>query len=232
METKKSRMKDAEHLRKWRKNARILLTTSSLCAAMVFASCNGNHPSTPVGSKSTKKVNALKETKDFDSELTLNDREEDTLKKENIQSVQPSPKKKPSIPREPIYEPTPDPFPDPVPGPLPMPSPKRQLEDPIIDFPDLEAEFPGGASEMIKWINENINYPENYHGENYGKIYVSFVVEKDGSLTNINIERGVSIEMDREAKRLIRSMPKWTPGEAGGKVVRSRYRIPITINLQ
>ena len=113
-----------------------------------------------------------------------------------------------------------------------MPSPKRQLEDPIIDFPDLEAEFPGGGSEMIKWINENIKYPENYYGEKYGKIYVSFVVEKDGTLTNINIERGVSIEMDREAKRLIRSMPKWTPGEAGGKVVRSRYRIPITINLQ
>jgi len=232
METKKSRMKDAEHLRKWRKNVRILLTTSSLCAAMVLSACNGNHPSTPVGSKSTKKVSALKETKDFDSELTLNDREEDTLKKENIQSIQPSPKKKPSIPREPIYEPIPDPFPDPVPGPLPMPSPKRQLEDPIIDFPDLEAEFPGGGSEMIKWINENIKYPENYYGEKYGKIYVSFVVEKDGTLTNVNIERGVSIEMDREAKRLIRSMPKWTPGEAGGKVVRSRYRIPITINLQ
>lgn len=103
----------------------------------------------------------------------------------------------------------------------------------IIDFPDVEAGFPGGAGELIKWINSNVVYPETaIEMEDQGRVYLSFVVEADGSISNIKVERGVTKELDREAKRLARKMPKWTPGEAAGKKVRTRCRLPIVFTLQ
>lgn len=102
----------------------------------------------------------------------------------------------------------------------------------IIEFPDVEATFPGGAGAMQQWIGKNVQYPQTSIelGEQ-GKVYVSFVVEPDGSITGVNIERGVSDDLDREAKRLVRSMPKWSPGEAGGKKARTRCRLPINFTL-
>ena len=64
-----------------------------------------------------------------------------------------------------------------------------------------------------------------------GRVFLSFVVEKDGSITNVSIERGVSPEIDKEAKRVIRKMPKWIPGEASGKKCRARCRLPINFQL-
>ena len=111
--------------------------------------------------------------------------------------------------------------------------PKPIVVAEIIPFPDVEASFPGGQEVMKNWIASNINYPEEALSAGVqGRVYVSFVVEPDGSLTNINIERGISKELDGEAKRLIRSMPKWTPGEAGGKKVRSQVRLPIDFILE
>jgi periplasmic protein TonB len=103
---------------------------------------------------------------------------------------------------------------------------------PVIEFPDVDAMFIGGSVELKKWINENVNYPqEAIEIGDQGLVYLSFVVEQDGSISNIEIERGVSTELDREAKRLIRNMPKWKAGEAKGLPVRSRCRLPINFEL-
>ncbi len=106
------------------------------------------------------------------------------------------------------------------------------VEEEIIDFPDVEATFPGGAAAMQKWIADNVQYPQTSIEMNeQGRVYLSFVVEPDGSISNISVERGVSSDLDREAKRLLRKMPKWTPGEAKGKKARTRCRLPINFTL-
>lgn len=102
----------------------------------------------------------------------------------------------------------------------------------IIEFPDVEASFPGGAAALNKFIVSNIQYPEtSIDMDEQGKVYLSFVVEPDGSITGVKVERGVSRDLDREAKRVVRSMPKWVPGEAAGKKVRTRCRLPIVFTL-
>lgn len=103
----------------------------------------------------------------------------------------------------------------------------------IIDFPDTEAGFPGGAAELQRWISANVQYPEtSIEMEDQGRVFLSFVVEPNGKITNIVVERGVTRELDREAKRVVRMMPKWSPGEAAGRKVRTRCRLPIVFTLQ
>ena len=106
------------------------------------------------------------------------------------------------------------------------------IDTQIIDFPDVEASFLGGTVEMQKWIMNNVHYPQTAIELNeQGRVYLSFVVEKDGTISNINVERGVSDDLNREAKRLLRNMPKWIAGEAAGKKARTRCRLPINFTL-
>ena len=105
-------------------------------------------------------------------------------------------------------------------------------EEEVIEFPDVEAEFIGGPQALMKYIQLNIQYPPTSIEMNeQGKVYLSFVVEADGSITNVAVERGVSPDLDREAKRVVRSMPKWKPGEAKAKKSRTRCRLPINFQL-
>lgn len=122
----------------------------------------------------------------------------------------------------------------PVPPPVEVgPVDEPVVEAEIIDFPDVEATFPGGAAEMQKWINSNVQYPQTSIEMNeQGRVYLSFVVEPDGEISNVEVERGVSADLDKEAKRVVRKMPKWTAGEAGGKKVRTRCRLPIIFTLE
>lgn len=118
----------------------------------------------------------------------------------------------------------------------PLPSPVVEevivIAPPVVDFPDVEAQFPGGAVAMMKWINDNVKYPQTSIEMNeQGRVFLSFVVEADGSISNVKVERGISPDLDREAKRIIRSMPNWTPGESAGRVVRARCRLPINFQL-
>ena len=109
---------------------------------------------------------------------------------------------------------------------------KTEIEVEIVEFPDVEASFVGGAAAMKKWIQENVVYPEiSRELGDQGRVYVSFVVEQDGTITGIDIPRSLTTELDREAKRLVREMPKWTPGSVKGENVRSRCRLPITFTL-
>ncbi|MCR9171741.1 MAG: TonB family protein [bacterium] len=119
-----------------------------------------------------------------------------------------------------------------APPPKITPAKKKAPKQEIIDFPDVEASFPGGAAALQSYIVNNIQYPEtSIDMDEQGKVYLSFVVGSDGSISQVKVERGVSKDLDREAKRVVRSMPKWIPGEAGGKKVATRCRLPIVFTL-
>ena len=92
--------------------------------------------------------------------------------------------------------------------------------------------FPGGESAMFRWISENMTYPATA-AENgvQGKVLVSFIVEKDGSISTIKILRSVSPELDAEARRIVSKMPKWSPGRINGKPVRVTYCLPLSFRL-
>ncbi len=89
--------------------------------------------------------------------------------------------------------------------------------------------FPGNIN---KWISQNIKYPPLAADNGIqGKVYLKFVVEKDGSISNIEVIRGVDPSLDKEAVRVISKMPKWKPGKQRGKPVRVSYNLPITFQL-
>ncbi|MBN2805765.1 MAG: energy transducer TonB [Prolixibacteraceae bacterium] len=94
-------------------------------------------------------------------------------------------------------------------------------------------EFPGGELALRKWIGSNIKYPV-IAAENgiQGKVYVTFVVDKDGSISNARIARGVDPSLDQEALRVVNNLPKWKPGKQRGKPVRVSYTVPINFQLQ
>ncbi len=120
----------------------------------------------------------------------------------------------------------------PVPPPITIHETVNVVHKEIVEFPDVEAQFPGGTDSLMAFVRNTLIYPEvSKDMGDQGKVYVSFVVEVDGSISKVMIERGVSAELDREAKRIIRNMPKWIPGEAKGKPLRSRYRLPIWFRL-
>jgi protein TonB len=94
-------------------------------------------------------------------------------------------------------------------------------------------EFPGGELALRQWISNNVKYPV-IAAENgvQGKVYVTFVVDRDGSVTNARIARGVDPSLDQEALRVVNNLPKWKPGKQRGKPVRVSYTVPINFQLQ
>lgn len=103
----------------------------------------------------------------------------------------------------------------------------------VFKEPELMAEFPGGTNGLMMWLSENIRYPENAQKNNIqGKVVVRFIVEKDGSIRNAEIVRGVDQDLDEEALRVVKLMPKWNPGKYKGEPVASYFYLPINFNLQ
>lgn len=112
------------------------------------------------------------------------------------------------------------------------PETNEVVQSEIMEFPDVEAEFIGGMPALQKFIFENIVYPtEAIDLGEQGKVYLSFIVEKDGKLSNVTVEKGVSESLNAEAVRLLESMPNWKPGEAHGKKVRTKCMMPINFVL-
>ena len=102
----------------------------------------------------------------------------------------------------------------------------------VYDMPEQMPQFPGGADAMEHFISDNIKYPTVAKEKGIqGKVYVQFIVEKDGTLTHVKIRRGAHESLNNEAIRVIKMMPNWKPGSMRGKVVRVRYTIPITFAL-
>ncbi|MAO01689.1 MAG: hypothetical protein CMD05_02000 [Flavobacteriales bacterium] len=93
-------------------------------------------------------------------------------------------------------------------------------------------EFPGGDLGLMKYIQKNVRYPAIAKEYNItGKVYISFIVDKQGSVTNVKVVRGVDKNLDEEAVRVVKSLPKYKPGKQRGKPVRVMFTIPINFTL-
>ena len=104
--------------------------------------------------------------------------------------------------------------------------------DEVFVFVEYSPVFPGGDAARIKYLQENIHYPEKAKEAGIqGTVYVTFVVEKDGRITNVKVLRGIGGGLDKEAVRVISSMPVWSPGMQRGKAVRVQYNMPIRFVL-
>lgn len=118
--------------------------------------------------------------------------------------------------------------------PPPPPKPKEEEEtEEIFVVVENQPEFPGGNAAMMKFLSDNIKYPVIAQENGIqGRVICNFVVEKDGSITDVQVVRGVDPSLDREAVRVIEQMPTWTPGKQRGKAVRVRFTLPVVFRLQ
>lgn len=101
------------------------------------------------------------------------------------------------------------------------------------DDVDLLPEFPGGLEAYVKFMQDNLNYPKECEekGEE-GRVLVEVLIDKEGNVTNVELKKSVNELLDAEALRVVKSMPKWTPGQDGGEAVDVKYVIPVTFRLQ
>ena len=96
-----------------------------------------------------------------------------------------------------------------------------------------QPEFPGGNTAMMKFLSDNIKYPVIAQENGIqGRVITNFVVERDGSITDVQVVRGVDPSLDKEAIRVIQSMPKWKAGRQRGSAVRVRFTLPVVFRLQ
>ncbi|TGY76469.1 energy transducer TonB [Lepagella muris] len=106
-------------------------------------------------------------------------------------------------------------------------------DDKVYTSADVLAEFPGSMPGLMKWIGENMHYPENaYKNGIQGRVIVKLVIGKDGSVKDTKIIKGVDKELDKESLRLVKSMPKWKPAEIDGKPVASYFTMPISFKIK
>ncbi|WP_286847164.1 MULTISPECIES: energy transducer TonB [unclassified Proteiniphilum] len=118
--------------------------------------------------------------------------------------------------------------------PPPPPKPKQEeVTEEIFVVVENQPEFPGGNAAMMKFLSDNIKYPVIAQENGIqGRVICNFVVERDGSITDVQVVRGVDPSLDREAVRVIQSMPRWTPGKQRGQAVRVRFTLPVVFRLQ
>jgi protein TonB len=109
----------------------------------------------------------------------------------------------------------------------------KPKEEEIFVAVEQQAEFPGGTAAMMKWLSNNVRYPESaQQNDIQGRVIVKFVVEKDGSIGHAEILKGVDRDLDREAIRVVKKMPRWQPGKNNGVAVRSYFNLPVVFRLQ
>ena len=113
------------------------------------------------------------------------------------------------------------------------PEPEPVKEEEIFVAVEQQPEFPGGNAALMKWLGNNIRYPQMALENGIsGRVIVKFVVEKDGSVSGVTLVRGVDKDLDREALRVVKSMPKWQPGKNNGQSVRCYFTLPVTFKIQ
>ncbi len=115
---------------------------------------------------------------------------------------------------------------------VPDEEPPAPVAEKVFDFVEVDPSFPGGPAAMNQWIVDNVEYPElaREMGEQ-GIVYVKFVVNSKGSIEKVSIRKGISDALDAEAKRVVKKMPKWVPGEQAGKPVSVNFTLPIHFRL-
>ncbi len=114
-----------------------------------------------------------------------------------------------------------------------QPEPPKEEENKVFDVVEQMPSFPGGQTALMEYLSKNVKYPVVAQENGVqGRVVVSFVVEKDGSVTDVQVVRSVDPSLDREAVRVISSMPKWIPGKQNGQAVRVKYNVPVSFRLQ
>ena len=115
-----------------------------------------------------------------------------------------------------------------------QPEPPKAVEDnKIFEVVEQKPSFPGGDGALMSWLSQNIKYPSIAAEVGVqGRVIVQFVVEKDGSITDVKIAKSVDPSLDKEAARVIKSMPHWIAGRQNGSPVRVRFTVPVTFKLQ
>lgn len=107
-----------------------------------------------------------------------------------------------------------------------------QLEEKVFDVVEQMPQFPGGPSAMFEYIRKNTKYPA-FAKDNaiQGRVICTFVVERDGSITDVKVVKSVDSWLDKEAERVIKAMPHWTPGKQNGMAVRVKYTVPVSFRI-
>lgn len=110
---------------------------------------------------------------------------------------------------------------------------EKTVEPEIFKVVEQNPEFPGGEAALYKYLNENVRYPEKATNANQqGTVRVKFVVNEDGSISQVSVGRELGFGMDEEAKRVVAGMPRWKPGRNNGKAVKVYFQVPIKFVLQ
>lgn len=107
------------------------------------------------------------------------------------------------------------------------------VEEKVFDVVEQMPQFPGGDAALFEYLTNHIKYP-TIAEENgvQGRVIVTFVVERDGSITDVKVVKSVDPSLDKEASRVVQGMPKWIPGKQNGAPVRVKYTVPVTFRLQ
>ena len=114
-----------------------------------------------------------------------------------------------------------------------QPEPPKEEETKVFDVVEQMPSFPGGPSALMQFLSSNIKYPVVAEENGVqGRVVCTFVVEKDGSITDVRVIKSVDPSLDKEAMRVVKSMPKWIPGKQNGSAVRVKYTVPVTFRLQ
>ena len=109
----------------------------------------------------------------------------------------------------------------------------KEEENKVFDVVEQMPQFPGGPNALFEYLSKNIKYPVVAEENGIqGRVIVTFVVERDGSITDVKVAKSVDPSLDKEAMRVVKSMPHWIPGKQNGSAVRVRYTVPVTFRLQ
>ena len=113
------------------------------------------------------------------------------------------------------------------------PAPKEEVTQKVFDVVEVMPSFPGGQAALIQYLNSHVKYPVVAQENGIqGRVTISFVVERDGSITDVKVARSVDPSLDKEAARVVSSMPRWTPGKQNGSAVRVKFNVPVVFKLQ
>ena len=109
----------------------------------------------------------------------------------------------------------------------------KEEETKVFDVVEQMPQFPGGPQALFEYLSKNIKYPVVAEENGIqGRVIVTFVVERDGSITDVKVAKSVDPSLDKEAMRVVKSMPNWIPGKQNGSAVRVKYTVPVTFRLQ
>lgn len=115
----------------------------------------------------------------------------------------------------------------------PPPAPKEEVTNKVFDVVEVMPSYPGGQGALLSYLSTHVKYPVVAQENGVqGRVTVSFVVERDGSITDVYVVRSVDPSLDREAARVVSSMPNWQPGKQNGSAVRVKFNVPVQFKLQ